>query len=76
MARSYSNEPGELDHQPMTFGKYKGKTPEWVSENDPAYLIWAFDTVKDKPVCSKALYVDCKNDIEEQCASEYQAAYE
>ena len=52
-----------VDHLPLSFGKHQGKTPEWVSENDPNWLVWAYENVKDKPVCSPALYADCKNSI-------------
>lgn len=47
---------GTLDQTPLKFGKYKGKTPDKVSELDPQYLIWAYETVAQFPVCSAALY--------------------
>lgn len=61
--------PEELDHTPLTFGKYGPSrpggalTPDQVSEKDPGWLIWAYETVKDKPVCSKLLYEACHEDL-------------
>lgn len=52
----------DLDHTPLKFGKFKGKTPEWVSENEllaagrKSWLIWAYETVGNGDVCSEALY--------------------
>jgi hypothetical protein len=54
-----SKSPEEmLDFTPLTFGKYRGKTPEYVAENDPGYLRWMYETVTDKATCSYALYRD------------------
>ena len=47
---------GTLDQTPLKFGKYKGKTPDKVSEWDPKYLIWAYENVAQFPVCSEAMY--------------------
>jgi len=57
-----TTEPTEewLDHSPLTFGKYKGKTPNQVSVTDPGWLVWAFENVSNRSVCSKLLYNDCK----------------
>lgn len=30
----------------MPFGKHKGKTIEWIVENDPCYAEWAVETIK------------------------------
>jgi hypothetical protein len=50
-----------LDHTVMAFGKYKDKkTPEQVAEENPSYLVWAYETVKNRPVCSEVLYRECK----------------
>lgn len=56
------NEPNEeeLDHSPLTFGKYKGKTPDQVSSIDSGWLVWAYENVTNKTVCSKLLYNECK----------------
>ena len=29
----------------MPFGKYQGKTLNWLYQNDPAYLLWAGQTM-------------------------------
>lgn len=48
-----------LDHSPLKFGKFKGKTPAVVAEEDQQYLVWAYETVGNFDVCSEALYKDC-----------------
>lgn len=52
-----------LDRTPLKFGKYRGKTPEWVVENEgyraKSYITWAYETVGNFDVCSAALYRDC-----------------
>jgi hypothetical protein len=52
----------ELDHTPVTKGKYSGKTMSQIAEIDPAYVIWACGEWKPMP-CSKLLLRDCKKDI-------------
>ena len=52
------------DHTPLTFGKYKGKTPEEVADYDPSYVVWMYDNVNPTP-CSKALRDDCEQDVRE-----------
>lgn len=53
---------GMLDHTPLLFGQYKGKTPEEVidkyGKRGEGWLIWAYETVSNFPVCSAALYKD------------------
>lgn len=51
-----------LDHTPLTFGKYIGQTPDEISENNPGYIVWLYDTVKNKPTCSKTLRDSCQTD--------------
>lgn len=53
-----------VDFCPSTFGKYKGQTPEWISLNDPRYLVWVYESGR-KDFCSKALYVDTRNELGE-----------
>lgn len=55
----FNSDAEQLDHTPLTFGKYKGKTPDQVSNYDPNYLVWLYDTVTDKPTCSKLLRDAC-----------------
>ena len=52
----------DLDHSPLTFGKYVGKTPNEVSESDPNWLCWAYENVKTKPTCSALLYRACQEE--------------
>ena len=49
-----------LDHTPLTFGRYKGLTPNEVSARDPNWLVWAYSNVKNKKVCSKLLCDACE----------------
>lgn len=51
-----------IDHEPLSFGKHKGLTPEVVSSKDPGWLIWAYETVNQRDVCSEALYLATKQD--------------
>lgn len=57
------DEEAILDRTALRFGKYKGRTPEWVAENEgykgKSYLTWAYETVGNFDVCSAALYRDC-----------------
>lgn len=51
----------ELDHSRIGFGKYRDKTPEQISENDPEYLVWAWQNVLNRPLfMSDVLYKECK----------------
>jgi uncharacterized protein (DUF3820 family) len=53
-----------IDNTPLTFGKYRGKTPEQVAEVDESYIVWMYDNVMPKP-CSKELRDACEADIRE-----------
>lgn len=55
----------DLDHKPLNFGKHKGKTPEWVAENDPSYLLWLYELGPQPPRCSLALYNATQRDDNE-----------
>lgn len=48
-----------IDATPLSFGKYRGRTPEWISEHDPQYLVWAYGTIKNRTVCSFPLATQC-----------------
>lgn len=54
----------KLDHTELTFGKYRGRTPDWVSERDPSYIVWMYEKFKH-PVCSELLYKACQLDLSE-----------
>jgi len=50
-----------IDDTPLTFGKYKGRTPRDVARSDPDYIVWMHANVLDKPTCSRELALDCEN---------------
>jgi hypothetical protein len=56
-----------IDEQVLTFGKYQGKTPEQIADVDPDYIVWLYDSHKEK-YCSRPLRELCAMDIRE---SEY-----
>lgn len=51
--------PEDLDDTPLTFGKHQGKTPDEISEEDPSYIVWMWETVEVKH-CSRGMYNYCK----------------
>lgn len=48
----------EMDHSPLSWGKYKGQTPSQIAEHDASYLVY-MATQKSEPFISKALLRDC-----------------
>lgn len=54
----------DKDHTPLSFGKYKGKTPEEVAWFDGSYVVWMFENVKPPP-CSQELAEACEADERE-----------
>jgi len=52
----------ELDHTPLCFGKYAGKTPDQISDRNPGYVVWLYEQCKPQCV-SRALYEACREDI-------------
>jgi uncharacterized protein (DUF3820 family) len=57
----------DIDQLPLTFGKYKGKTPDEVGDIDPSYVVWMYENVKPTP-CTKELAESCEWDVREQQA--------
>lgn len=51
----------ELDHAPLEFGKYKGKTASDVADIDSAYVVWLYDSILPRCV-SHALARACTSD--------------
>lgn len=51
----------KLDKTPLPFGKYRGMTPDEISEEDPSYIVWMYETIKPKR-CSRFLYSVCKDE--------------
>lgn len=54
----------DIDDLPLTFGKYKGKTPQEVAEIDPGYIIWMHRTIFPAK-CSVSLAIACEQDEQE-----------
>lgn len=52
----------EFDDTPLTFGKYRGKTPEEISDIDPGYIVWMAENIEEQH-CSNALYQFCLKEI-------------
>lgn len=52
-----------MDQTPLTFGKYKGQTPDEISEEDPSYIVWLFENVQG--VCTRDLYLACSEYLED-----------
>ncbi len=48
-----------LDSTPLSFGKYRGSTPDLIAESDPQYLVWLYGNVKNKITCSFPLAKEC-----------------
>ena len=56
--------PPESDNQPLTFGKYKGYTPNQLLEEEHlSYITWMYENVKT-PTCSSQLYEEAKQQLE------------
>jgi hypothetical protein len=51
----------ELDHSPLTFGKYKGQTPSQIAEHDPRWLLY-IASEKSEKICSDLLLRDCESE--------------
>lgn len=49
----------KLDKTPLNFGKYRGLTPDEVSEVDPSYIVWMYEKYSPKR-CSNFLYTACQ----------------
>lgn len=63
-----------LDKTLLTFGKYRGMTPDEVSEHDPSYVVWMYETVKPKK-CSYFLYESCLRDLKPDEEEEYDGPF-
>ena len=53
----------DLDHTPLTFGKYAGQTPDEISKHDPAYIVWLYDNISPHK-CSEWLKEACEYDVQ------------
>ena len=63
-----------LDKTLLTFGKYRGMTPDEVSEYDPSYVVWMYETIKPKR-CSYFLYECCLRDLKPDEEEEYDGPF-
>lgn len=45
---------------PLSFGKYKGQTPEDVADGDPSYIAWLYENVPGN--VSRELYLACERE--------------
>ena len=48
-----------LDEEELTFGKYKGRTPLQIADEDPQYIVWMYDNLDNK-YCTEALRDECE----------------
>lgn len=51
----------DIDDRPLTFGKYKGQTPNEIADADPNYITWIYENVVPRPV-STELYEWCEEE--------------
>ncbi len=49
-----------LDDTKLTFGKYKGSTPNEIANDNPSYIVWLFDNL-DTKFCTKKLRNACED---------------
>lgn len=54
---------GDVDNEPLTFGKHKGMTPNEIFYDDPQYLIWLKKT--GSPIPSQDLYEEALLEVYE-----------
>ncbi len=48
----------QLDDTPLAFGKHKGKTPNEIADDNPSYVVWAYENIERK-ICTQHLYEYC-----------------
>lgn len=53
----------DIDNIALSFGKYKGQTPNEIGNTDPGYIVWLYENLENK-VCSNELYKACEMDRE------------
>ena len=53
-----------LDDTPIGFGKHSDKTPNEVADEDPSYLLWAYNN--GKGICSRKLALACEMMIDDE----------
>ena len=53
----------------FTFGKYKGKTVDWVAEHNPGYIVWLHENKVaeiDEEILDAAIMDDINNNPPEE----------
>jgi hypothetical protein len=60
----------DIDDRPLSFGKYKGQSPNEIAEDDPSYITWIYENVEPCPV-STELYEACALDIAEDESAQW-----
>lgn len=55
----------DIDDRPLTFGKYKGETPNEIAKRDPHYITWIYKNVEEKHL-STELYDECCEIIDQE----------
>ena len=53
----------DLDHTPLTFGKYTGQTPAEISAHAPSYIVWLYNNTRPHK-CSIWLKELCECDVQ------------
>ena len=49
----------DIDDMPLTFGKYKGETPNEIAEHDDQYICWLYENITNPRPVSRRLYLAC-----------------
>jgi hypothetical protein len=60
----------QLDDCVLKFGKYRGKTPNQIADQDPSYVVWMHANILPPP-CTRDLALACEMDVREK-DSEYE----
>ena len=50
----------DIDSRKLSFGKYKGMSPDEIGDVNPCYVVWMYENI-DPPPCSKELYLACES---------------
>jgi hypothetical protein len=54
-----------VDDTPLSFGRYRGQTPEEIVRRDPQYVLWLYET--HPRLVSRQLYLAADSEVEEEC---------
>lgn len=57
-------EQADIDNRPLTFGKFKGMTPNQIFEDEQYYyIVWLYENIEDD-VVSECLYEEASLESE------------